>query len=208
MTEIITLDPVRPDPAIARAGQVVKGGGIIVYPTETFYALGVDPRSAEAIQRLFAVKAREAGQPILLLLHEQSQVSDWASEVTLEAEDLMKQYWPGPLTLVFKARKNILSLLTGGRGTIGLRVPGNAMTRRILGILGPLTGTSANLTGEQSLRTAGQAAAVFGDRVDLILDGGTTPGGKPSTVADISTGRLNILRRGAVTISDFKMKKR
>jgi L-threonylcarbamoyladenylate synthase len=120
----------------------------------------------------------------------------------------MKQYWPGPLTLVFKARKNILSLLTGGRGTIGLRVPGNAMTRRILGILGPLTGTSANLTGEQSLRTAGQAAAVFGDRVDLILDGGTTPGGKPSTVADISTGRLNILRRGAVTISDFKMKKR
>lgn len=208
MAEIVTVDPVHPEPAIARAGQVVKGGGIIVYPTETFYALGVDPRSRKAVQNLFKVKAREPGQPILLLLHEQSRVCDWASEVTPEAERLMKQYWPGPLTLVFKARKDVPSLLTGGRGTIGLRVPGSALTRRILETLGPLTGTSANISGEQSLRTAGLAAGVFGDLVDLILDGGATPGGKPSTVADISTGRLTILRQGAIILTDFAMKRK
>lgn len=208
MSEIIVVDPAHPAPAMARAEQVVKGGGIIVYPTETFYALGVDPASAEAIQRLFAVKARDRVQPLLLLLHQQSQVSDWAAEVPAEAQRLMKKYWPGPLTLVFKAKKNVLPLLTGGKGTIGLRVPGNALTRHILGVLGPLTGTSANMSGEQSFRTAGQAAAVFGDRVDLILDGGITPGGKPSTVADISTRRLNVIRQGAVTITDFEIEKK
>jgi L-threonylcarbamoyladenylate synthase len=201
MTEIIKVDPACPEHAFSRCRDVVFRGGIVVYPTDTFYGLGADPNNAVAVKRLFEIKGREAGQPILLLLNDVARVSDWAAEVNPEAVRLMKQYWPGPLTLVFKARDHVSPLLTAGTGTIGLRVPGNALTRKLLVFFGiALTGTSANTSGKESPCTARDAAAALGDLVDLVLDAGETAGGQPSTIADVSAGSVRILRPGAIKL--------
>jgi L-threonylcarbamoyladenylate synthase len=117
----------------------------------------------------------------------------------------MKKFWPGPLTLVFKAGADVLRELTAGTGTIGLRVPGNELTRSLLDFLGiALTGTSANVSGRPNPQTAEEAAASVGDKVDLILDGGRTAGGKPSTVVDVSTDRPRVLREGAFPLQDIR----
>lgn len=198
--EIVTVDPVRPEPAFARCRDVVRAGGVIAYPTETFYGLGADPRNPDAVKRLFEIKGRPAGQPVLLLLHNRSMVREWAQGITTEAEALMDAFWPGPLTLVFTALPSVLQELTGGTGCIGLRVPGNAVTRRLLEALGTeLTGTSANRSGGPALQTAQDVAAAIGGQVDLILDAGSTPGGKASSVVDVSTAGLTMVREGVVS---------
>src|SRR3990172_582342 len=111
----------------------------------------------------------------------------------------MKRFWPGPLTLVFKAKPEVPAELTGGTGTIGLRVPGNALTRRLLASLGAaLTGTSANVSGRRSPRTAQEAAEAIGGMVDLVLDGGRAEGGDPSTVVDVSADGPKVIREGAI----------
>jgi L-threonylcarbamoyladenylate synthase len=197
--KIVKLDPTDPAPAFSRCKEVVSAGGVIAYPTDTFYALGVDPRNPGAVQRLFEIKGREKDQPILLLLGDASQVADWIEDRTQQADVLMKRFWPGPLTLVFRAKKSVLPEMTAGRGTIGLRVPGNALTRELLLSLGSaLTGTSANLSGKPSPRTAQEAFLAIGSLVDLILDNGETVGDKPSTIVDVSTDALKVIREGAI----------
>lgn len=201
MSDIIRIDPVHPEPAFSRCKEIISRGGVVIYPTDTFYGLGVDPGNAEAVRRLFEIKGRSGDQPILLLLKDRSDVSTWAAEVNSEAERLMQRHWPGPLTLVFKAKEHVLSLLTAGKGTIGLRVPGNNITRQLLSYLGSaLTGTSANVSGRENPRTAEEAALAFGDRVDLILDSGPASCEKPSTVVDVSCGQMRVIRNGAVKI--------
>ena len=198
--EIVTLDPVHPEPAFARCSDVIRAGGVIAYPTDTFYGLGADPRNPDAVKSLFAIKGRPVGQPILLLLQDRSMVREWAAEITAEAEALLDAFWPGPLTLIFTALPAVLQELTGGTGHIGLRVPGNDVTRRLLAALGTaLTGTSANRSGGPDLQTAQDVAGMLGERVDLILDAGETPGGKPSSVVDVSAAGLTMVREGAVS---------
>ena len=198
---ILTLDgPL--DAVFARCRDVVRARGVIAYPTDTFYGLGADPRDPEAVRRIFAIKGREAGQPILLLLHDRSEVAAWASAVTPSAERLMDRFWPGPLTLVFPAAPHVLPELTGGGGTIGLRVPGNELTRELLRHLGKaLTGTSANRSGGRDPRTVEEVMREVGDRVDLILDGGGTTGDRPSTVVDVTVEPPRIIRQGTIDIA-------
>lgn len=199
--EIVKLDPEHPERAFSRCRKVIRGGGVIAYPTETFYGLGADPRNPEAVRKLFAVKGRQADQPILLLIAGPGEVRAWASAVTPAAGDLMRRFWPGPLTLVFPANKDVLPELTAGGGAIGLRVPGSALTRSLLEFIGTaLTGTSANQSGGPSPRTADDVMNGIGNLIDLILDAGPAPGGKPSTVADVSGERPRVIREGAVDI--------
>jgi L-threonylcarbamoyladenylate synthase len=199
--DIVAIDPGRPEQAFARCREVISAGGVVVYPTDTFYGLGADPGNAAAVRKLFLIKGRQADQPILLLLHDAGEVRRWAAEISGRAEELMKQYWPGPLTLVFKARQGVISGLTAGTGTIGLRVPGNALTRQLLAFLGTaLTGTSANRAGGPSPRTAMEARDAVGGAADLVLDGGPTDGSRPSTVVDVSSGKVIVLREGAITL--------
>ena len=198
---IIKIDPVHPEEVFARCRDVIFAGGVVVYPTDTFYGLGADPGNPAAIRKLFAIKGRQQGQPILLLIKDAGQVPNFAAEIPAKAEELMRQYWPGPLTLVFKAKEYVLPELTGGAGTIGLRVPGSALTVRLLAFLGTaLTGTSANISGGPSPRTAEEALAAVGSAVDLIVDGGMTAGGEPSTVVDLSTDIPRVVREGAVKL--------
>jgi L-threonylcarbamoyladenylate synthase len=203
-TKIIKIDPARPDQAYSQCRDVVAKGGIIAYPTDTFYGLGADPGNPAAVRRLFEIKGRRTDQPILLLLSDAGEVNNWAAGVTPQASVLMNRFWPGPLTLVFKAKAGVLPELTAGTGTIGLRVPGNGLTLDLLRSLGGvLTGTSANLSGRPSLRTAREAAEALGPLVDLVLDGGETTGGKPSTVVDVSADAPRVLREGAVPSRDI-----
>ena len=177
----------------------MSSGGVIAYPTDTFYGLGADPGNPAAVRRIFAIKGREPGRPILLLIGDPNEVLNWAADVPRRAEELMKRFWPGPLTLVFKAKAEVLPELTAGSGTIGLRVPGSELTRGLLKYLGhALTGTSANISGLPGIRSAHEAARAIGERVDLVFDGGEAAGGKPSTVVDVSTDTPRVIREGAV----------
>jgi len=198
-TPIVKLDPSHPEKAFSLCREVVHAGGIIVYPTDTLYGLGADPKNFDAVRKLFTVKGRQADQPILLLIKDANEVRDWAADITPRAEALMKKFWPGPLTLVFRARPDVMAELTGGAGTIGLRVPGNAITRQLLASLGSaLTGTSANIAGKPGPRTAREAAEAIGELVDMVLDGGRAEGGTPSTVVDVSADEPMVIREGAI----------
>lgn len=198
-TEIIKIDPARPETVFSRCREVIRSGGVIVYPTDTFYGLGADPRNPVAVKKLFEIKGRQTNQPILLLIGKIEEVRNWAEEITPCADDLMKRFWPGPLTLVFKAHAGVAPELTAGTDAIGLRVPGTELTRELLGYLSSaLTGTSANRSGGPEPRTAEEAAVSVGAMVDLIIDGGKAPGEKPSTVVDVRTTRPLVLREGAV----------
>jgi len=198
-TPIVEIDPAHPEKAFSRCGDVIRAGGVIVYPTDTFYGLGADPRNPVAVRRLFEIKGRHVDEPILLLVKDAAEVRDWASEINPAAKRLMKKFWPGPLTLVFKAKPGVMTDLTGGTGTIGLRVPGNPLTRQLLAFHGSaLTGTSANISGRSSPCTAQEAAEAIGGMVELVLDGGRTAGGKPSTVVDVSAEDPKVIREGAI----------
>lgn len=199
-TPIVKIDPAHPEKAFSRCRDVIRAGGVVVYPTDTLYGLGADPKNPGAVRKLFSIKGRQADQPILLLIKDSSEVHDWVSEITPGAEGLMKKFWPGPLTLVFKAKPEVMAELTGGTGTIGLRVPGNALTRQLLASLGTaLTGTSANISSRQSARTAQEAAEEIGGMVDLVLDGGRTEGDNPSTVVDVSADEPKVIREGVIS---------
>ena len=205
--EIITLNPADPGQAYTRCREVIMSGGVIVYPTDTFYGLGVDPENENAVRKLFRIKGRRADQPILLLISDRTAVLEWAAATTPEAEVLMDTFWPGPLTLVFPALPAVLFELTAGTHRIGLRVPGNALTRQLLMAVGrgsALTGTSANVSGGPNPRTAQEAADALGEKVDLILDAGRTPGGYPSSVVDASTAELKIIREGAIPSHELR----
>jgi L-threonylcarbamoyladenylate synthase len=202
--EIIKIDPAHPEIAFSRAREVIRSGGVIAYPTETFYGLGADPKNRVAVRRLFEIKGRPANQPILLLIRSADDVKEWASEITRSAGALMGKFWPGPLTLVFAAKPGVMREITAGTGTIGLRAPGNPLTLKLLEFLGSaLTGTSANISGGRSPQTAEETASVIGDTVDLILEGGRTAGGRPSTVMDASQDPPRLIREGAVPFNDI-----
>ena len=200
LAKTVIIDPARPEPAFSQCRAMVRSGGLVVYPTDTFYALGADPGNSAAVARLFEVKSRQADQPILLLIQDAGEVRNWAAEITPQAAGLMEKFWPGPLTLVFKARPGVPRSLTAGTGTIGLRVPGSELTRQLLAYLGTaLTGTSANCSGGQSPETVEQAMDGVGSLVDCAFDGGRTAGGKASTIVDVSTGEPKVIREGALS---------
>jgi len=200
--EIVPIDADHPEEAFAKCREVIKAGGVVVYPTDTFYGLGADPRNAAAVRRLYDIKGRPEGQPILLLISKADEVRNWAAAVSFHAEELIRKHWPGPLTLIFDARRDVIPELTAGTGTIGLRVPGSAPARQLLAFLGAaLTGTSANISGVQSPRTAEEAAFALGDRVDLILDGGAASGLEPSTIVDVRKEPFRLIRQGAVKLN-------
>jgi L-threonylcarbamoyladenylate synthase len=199
--EIVKIDPARPEAAYSRARDVIRAGGVIAYPTDTFYGLGVDPRNAAAVKKLFVVKGRRQDQPILLLIADAAAVREWAEDVPATATPMMDRHWPGPLTLVFTAKEHVLPELTAGTGKIGLRVPGNELTRALIRFLGTaLTGTSANRSGGPDPLTAGDVLRAVGERLDLILDAGPAPGGMPSTVVDVSVPTPRVIRQGAVAV--------
>ncbi len=186
-----------------KAAQLLRQGGLLAFSTETYYGLGVDPFNTKALQRLFAVKQRATEKPVLVLVADQAQVPLVAAQVPEALQQLMQQFWPGPLTFVCPARPELPNLLTGGTGTIGVRQSPDPTTKRLLAAFaGPITATSANCSGQPAAVTAAEVEAIFGKQIDLIINGGTTPGGLGSTLIGCDPqGKLHCFREGRISWS-------
>jgi L-threonylcarbamoyladenylate synthase len=186
------------------ARKVLKSNGIIAVPTETFYALAANPFQEGALSRLFALKQRAPEKPVLLLVDGQAMLKQLVREVPKSARRLMEKFWPGPLTIILPSLSHLPRLITAGTGTIGVRHPRHALTCRLITELGyPITGTSANRSGRPPLTRAAEVAREFGDHVDLILDAGDCPGGKPSTIIDVSSSPPRLVRAGALSPAEL-----
>jgi L-threonylcarbamoyladenylate synthase len=196
----LLVDPVTPDPAtLARAARVILAGGVVAYPTDTLYGLAVDPRSDRAVDRLFAVKARAGDQPIPLIAAGVEQVEREIAHLTELGRRLAARFWPGPVTLVLEARPAISSRLQAGTGTIAVRVPDHTVARLLAAQCGgAITSTSANLSGEPPPDAGSRLAPSIRDRIDALLDAGPTPGGRPSTIVDVTGTAPLLVREGVV----------
>ena len=201
-TEIVRVDPVAPDERVLdEAARVLGRGGLVAFPTETFYGLGAAALDRRAVRRVFEVKGRPASMPLLVLVDSEAMVGRVAPEIPARARELITRHWPGALTLVFRAAAGLPAELTAGTGTIGVRLPAHATARALVRALGaPVTAPSANPTGAEPPTTAGAVLAHFGDALDLVLDGGPTPGGAPSTVVDVTVDPPRVIRQGAVVV--------
>lgn len=193
----------RDDEALATAAAVLADGGIVVYPTETLYALGTDACNPLALRRLIELKARERGKPVAVLIGGVEMLRDLATEISPEAVTLMRRFWPGPLTLVLRAHASVAPALTGGGDGIGVRLSSHPLATALVRALGrPVTAPSANPAAGRPPVRADEARAYFGSRVDYYLDGGTLAGEPASTVIDLRAG-LNVIREGAVSVNEI-----
>lgn len=199
-----TVRPLSPA-ALTEAARIIGGGGLVVFPTETYYGLAADPFSETALTRLFALKKRPAAKPILTLIDSEARLIRMTTEIPAVYRVLMASFWPGPLTLLFRARPELSGWLTGGSGTVGVRISPLPAARQLAAESGGIiTATSANLSGRPPAATAAEAAAQLGDGPDLILDGGPTPGGRPSTILTVEQGEPVLLREGMVAAADIR----
>lgn len=186
---------------LARAVKVVRQGGVVAFPTETYYGLAVDPFNRGAVERLFSLKQRPKAKPLLLLIDDQLQLGMLARSIPELYAPLM-HFWPGPLTLVFPALSTVPESVTGGTGTVAARISSHSLACQFVHSVGhPLTGTSANLSGSPPCVSADEVRKVFASRIDYVLDGGQTPGGKGSTLVGIKRGQLVLLREGVIAFS-------
>lgn len=180
-----------------RVKTVTQRGGVVAIPTETYYGLGVDPFNQEAVDRLLAVKGREDGKPILVLIGSVEQLSSLTQAVSSVASSLIDAFWPGPLTILFPAHPSLPRNLTAGTGMVGVRLSACRPLGELLQRIGPLTGTSANRAGAPPAQTPEAVQETLHEEVELIVDAGPTPGGLPSTVV-AAQGSLRIIREGAI----------
>jgi len=182
-----------------RAAQIVSAGGVIAFRTDTFYGLGADPFNVAAVSKIRELKGREENKPILLLLSEASVGDRFIADRSEAFEEVARKFWPGPLTIVGVAVANLPRGITAGTGTVGVRVPADEAVRDLVRSCGgALTATSANPSGREPARSAKEVFDYFGDRVDLIIDGGEVIATEPSTIVDVTTSPPRVIRKGAI----------
>ena len=198
--DIRSLDPVRPAPAvIAEAARVIRRGGLVVFPTHGLYGLGGDPFNPASVQRIFDLKGRSAGKALLVLISEITDLDRVALAPNVMAIRLMQHFWPGKLTILLPARKDLPEMLTGGTGKIGVRLVAHPVAAALARAVGaPVTGTSANISGTGGCASVGEIDAGLLRQVDLVLDAGPLAGGPGSTVVDATGTVPLVLREGAV----------
>ena len=202
MPQILKVES-RVEVVSTHARNVLLQGGVIAFPTDTFYGLGVDPFNRNAVDRIYKIKGREKNKPLLLLINSREQLELLVKGISAAHFTLMQEFWPGPLTLLFEPRSVIPKNVTKGR--VGIRQPGNPITQELISALGhPITAPSANLTGEAPPTSAEQVDQTIGKYLDLIIDGGTCPGGEPSTLVDCTESSVKLIRPGAISFSDIE----
>jgi L-threonylcarbamoyladenylate synthase len=184
--------------SIERALLTLAQGGIVAFPTDTVYGLGANPFSAGTVEKLFIAKGRDSAKAIAVLLGEIDQLERMTGAFPPAARKLAERYWPGPLTLVVSRLADLPQNLSP-LSTIGVRIPDHAWARTLLRCCGPLATTSANRSGGPNCTTAEQVLAQLDGEIDLLVDGGETPGGVPSSVVDCTGEELKVLRAGPIT---------
>ncbi len=200
------IHPQQPRPElILEAAEVIKNGGVVAFPTRCLYGLGADALNVEAVSRVFALKQRSDQQPILVLIDHLSQLEPLVKHIPAVASDLMAHFWPGRMTLVFEARDSVPDNLTARSGKIGVRLPGHAVALTLTkAVEGPITATSANISGRPGCRRTADLDPQMARRLDLILDAGPLKGGIGSTIVDVTDERLQIIREGEISTEEIQ----
>jgi L-threonylcarbamoyladenylate synthase len=203
MPDILKISPEKPDGVlIAKAVNILKAGGVIAYPTETFYGLGVDGHNEKAIEKIFAIKGRNFKNPISIIIGNKKDLDQLVENIPEFSRILLEHFWPGALTIVFAASLNVSPLLTAGKSKIGIRVSSDPIATALTNALShPITATSANRSGEAECTSAQEVIQCIGDHLDAVIDGGKTPGITGSTIIDVTTFPPVTLREGMIPIS-------
>jgi len=201
VTRVVPVSPGTLKAALDEAAAVLRADGLVAFPTETFYGLGAAALRPAAVRRVFEAKGRPAGKPLLVLVDSIAMAERLAASIPPRARELMARHWPGALTLVLPARPEIPAEVTAGGATIGVRLSAHPVARALVTALGgPITAPSANPADRAAPTTAAEVVAYFRDAVALVLDGGATPGGEPSTVLDVTVEPPRVIRAGAVKV--------
>jgi L-threonylcarbamoyladenylate synthase len=188
-----------------RAVAILERGGLVAFPTETVYGLGADAGNPHAVRDLYAAKGRPADHPVIVHLADPAQVARWARVVTPVAQKLAREFWPGPLTLIVKRAAGVSDAVTGGQNTVALRIPSHPVARTLLETFGRgIAAPSANRFGRVSATTAQHVRQEFGDRLELIIDGGPSEVGIESTIVDATGERPVILRPGRISAREIE----
>ena len=188
--------------AIQRALEVLRAGGLVAFPTDTVYGLGSLAFDQKAIESIYVAKDRPLEKAIPILLADVDQLDRVARDIPALALRLAARFWPGPLTIIVPKRVDLPAAVSA-TATVGVRVPDNDVARALLRAAGPMAVTSANLSGRESPRTVSEVIAQLDGRIPLVLDGGGTRGGIPSTVADVTGAEPLILRAGPITLEEI-----
>ncbi len=198
------------DPASGWLEEAVKTltrGGLVAFPTETFYGIAADPSNKAALKRLFTLKKRPSTKPFPLIIKDMEMLSRLVGPVPAEAARLIERFWPGPLTIIFRAKDAAAEEAAGGSAKIGLRISSGAVCKRLLEKLNfPVTATSANPAGKPPARSASDVIKYFNGEIDLIIidgDGGRLQGGLASTVVDVTGDGVEVVREGVVPANEI-----
>ncbi len=200
------IDPEAPDPGgIRRALDIIRSGGVVVYPTSMLYGLGADATNRDAVSRVFSIKRRMETKPVSILINQKADILPLVAEIPDAARRIMERLWPGRVTLVFRASDFLPENLTAKTGKIGIRLPLHPAAKRLLADAGvPVTATSANLSGAPGCASIGEMPESILREADLVLDAGRLGGGVGSTVVDVTVFPPKILREGSVSAKDIR----
>jgi len=191
---------------LRHAVDALKNGSIIAYPTETFYGLGTKFDMEDSLKRLYDIKQRPKEKPMPLIIGNNKLLSVVAVNVNQIALSFIEKFWPGPLTLILPAKKNLSEYITAGTGKVAVRIPGESFALSLAKTADfPISATSANLSGMPPAQDTEAVIRYFGDKIDLIFDSGSSTGGLPSTIVDVIGDEINILREGAISRESIKI---
>jgi len=199
--EILAVDPLVPDrQVIGKAASCIRGGGLVVFPTNTFYGLGAMASDAHAVERVYRAKKRGSGKPLLVLISRLTDLPSLVEFVPDPAKLLINAFWPGGVTLVFHAKGTLPANLTGHTGKLGIRLACHPVASALVQeVGGPVTGTSANVSGNQAATSVDRLDGDILEHVDLVIDAGKLGGGKGSTLVDVTMDPPGILREGTIS---------
>lgn len=202
MTDVVRVDRDRPNPDdIARAAECLRRGGLVAFPTETVYGLGVHALDREAVRRLFDAKGRPANDPLIVHVAEFRQIASLVTALPEHAAALAARFWPGPLTLVLPRASSVPLEVTAGLQTVAVRIPAHPVARALLAAAAiPVAAPSANLFSRPSPTQAAHVVEDLNGRIDMVIDGGTTDVGVESTVFDLTVSPPQVLRPGVITL--------
>lgn len=202
--KIIRISEVGTEKAVSEAGKAIRQGGIVAFPTETFYGLGVRYDDISALKRLYDLKQRPKEKAMPLIIGSREALGLVASSVSSIEEELIKRFWPGPLTILFTAKKELSEFVSADTGSVAVRIPGRSFALDMIQSLPfPVTSTSANISGMPAADSPDDVVKYFDGRLDLLIDGGKTPGGMPSTIVAVKDEQITILRKGAVPAEEI-----
>lgn len=201
-SKIRVINPESPDPNIlGETAEILRKGGIIIFPTSCLYGLAADALNPEAVSRVFRIKTRPSAKPLLVLIKNQEALNAIVRKIPPDARKLMKAFWPGKLTIIFSAQQSLSKILTGNSGKIGIRLPGHPIALALTLLLdNPITGTSANLSGQSGVSDLRNLDSTLFQKVDLVLDAGPLLGGSGSTVVDVTPKKCRVIREGIIPV--------